>query len=68
VAGMTRNQARHLLALEAFLAEQYGRRCELAMGNGDVEAARGWNRAYRASAARCRAFGALVRDERATAG
>jgi hypothetical protein len=56
-----RRKARYLLAREALLAEFYGRCCELAIGNGDINAARRWNREYRLSAFRCRTLGAVAR-------
>jgi hypothetical protein len=58
----TREKARYLRAREALLAELYGRCCELAIGSGDLDAARRWNREYRLSAFRCRTLGALVRS------
>jgi hypothetical protein len=57
----TRQKARYLLAREALLAELYGRCCEVAIGSGDLYAARQWNREYRLSTFRCRTLGALVR-------
>jgi hypothetical protein len=58
---LTRSKARYLLAREALLAELYGRCCERAIGTGDLNAARRWNREYRLSAFRCRTLGSLVR-------
>jgi len=57
----TRHQAQLLLTREATLAAHYGRRFEQAAGNGDLVAARRWNREYRLSAFRCRTLGTLLR-------
>jgi hypothetical protein len=61
---VTRHQAQLLLIREATLAAHYGRRFEQAVGNGDVVAARRWNREYRLSAFRCRMLGTLLRTQR----
>jgi hypothetical protein len=58
---VTRHQAHLLLTREATLAAHYGRRFEQAAGNGDLVAARRWNREYRLSAFRCRTLGTLLR-------
>jgi hypothetical protein len=60
-----RQKARYLLAREALLTELYGRCCELAIGSGDLDAARRWNREYRLSAFRCRTLGAVARTRAA---
>jgi hypothetical protein len=58
---MTRHHAQLLLTREATLAALYGRRFDQAVGNGDLLAARRWDREYRLSAFRCRALGMLLR-------
>ena len=63
---MTRHQAQLLLRREATLAARYGRRFEQAAGDGDLAAARRWNREYRLSAFRCRTLGTLLRTSTTT--
>jgi hypothetical protein len=58
---VTRHQARLLLTREATLAAHYARRFDQAVDNGDLVAARRWNREYRLSAFRCRTLGTLLR-------
>jgi hypothetical protein len=58
---VTRHQAQLLLTREATLAAHYGRRFDHAVCNGDLLAARRWNREYRLSAFRCRTHGMLLR-------
>lgn len=57
----TLSHAQLLLRREAALAERYARRHCLAVDDGDLDAARRFNRQYRLSAFRCRALGALLR-------
>ena len=63
---VTRHQAQLLLRREATLAARYGRRFEQAAGDGDLAAARRWNREYRLSAFRCRTLGTLLRTSTTT--
>jgi hypothetical protein len=63
---VTCHQAQLLLTREATLAAHYGRRFEQAAGNGDLLAARRWNREYRLSAFRCRTLGTLLRTSATT--
>jgi len=63
---VTRHQAQLLLRREATLAARYGRRFEQAAGDGDLAAARRWNREYRLSAFRCRTLGTLLRTSTIT--
>jgi len=63
---VTRHQAQLLLTREATLAARYGRRFEQAAGDGDLAAARRWNREYRLSAFRCRTLGTLLRTSTTT--
>jgi hypothetical protein len=58
---VTRHQAQVLLTREATLAAHYGRLFEQAAANGDLAAARRWNRQYRPSEFRCRTLGTLLR-------
>lgn len=58
---VTLHQAQLLLTREATLAARYARRFDQAAGNGDLIAARRWNREYRLSAFRCRTLGTLLR-------
>lgn len=60
------HQAQLLLRREATLAARYGRRFEQAAGDGDLTAARRWNREYRLSAFRCRTLGMLLRTSTTT--
>jgi hypothetical protein len=62
---VTRHQAQLLLRREATLAARYGRRFEQAAGDGDLAAARRWNREYRLSAFRCRTLGMRTAGPRA---
>lgn len=57
----THELAGRMLAREASLAELYGRSFEIALGRGDPDAARRWNRRYRLAASHCRRLGALRR-------
>ena len=63
---VTRHQAQLLPTREATLAAHYGRRFEQAVGDGDLVAARRWNREYRLSAFRCRMLGTLLRTSATT--
>ena len=63
---VTRHQAQLLLTREATLAAHYGRRFEQAVGDGELVAARRWNREYRLSAFRCRMLGTLLRTSATT--
>ena len=54
------------LTRQVSLAAHYGRCFEQAVGNGDLVAARRFNREYRLSAFRCRTLGTLLRTTTTT--
>lgn len=63
---VTRHQVQLLLTREATLAAHYARSFEQAVGNGDLVAARRFNREYLLSAFRCRTLGTLLRTSPTT--